>query len=190
MIGRPTNVGMFFDPGICPVMTKNVPTSPRSFMSGSAILNWLIVESSYVMATAASLPSGHLVISVFGAVLRRDRDDGEHAEQKPGVPHKTNSIRLRRGHDDFRIQIECTSFRALSSEMGKRAANWLDRISLVSSEGLRPGDSPTRALARRVVGALRSRGSLAVLPRSAFVRSPLVSSCPTGSLPSTIGERE
>src|SRR6476659_3235209 len=45
---------------------------------------------------------------------------------------------------------------------------------LVSSEGLCPSDSPTRALARRFVGALRSRGSLAVLARSAFVRWPLV----------------
>ena len=33
--------------------------------------------------------------------------------------------------------------------------------TLVYSEGLRPSDSPTRALARRFVGALRSRGSLA-----------------------------
>ena len=66
MIGRPTNVGMFFDPGIWAVITKNVPTSPRSFISGRATLNWLIVESSYVIAAAASLPSGHFVISVFG----------------------------------------------------------------------------------------------------------------------------
>src|SRR5207344_2015018 len=36
---------------------------------------------------------------------------------------------------------------------------------LVSSEGLRPSDSPTRALARRFDGALRSRGSLARLAR-------------------------
>src|SRR5438876_11575946 len=34
--------------------------------------------------------------------------------------------------------------------------------TLVSSEGLRPSDSPTRALARRFAGALRSRGSLAI----------------------------
>ena len=34
------------------------------------------------------------------------------------------------------------------------------------SEGLRPSDSPTRALARRCAGALRSRGSFAVLPRT------------------------
>src|SRR6185295_17898666 len=49
------------------------------------------------------------------------------------------------------------------------------RPLLISSEGLRPSDSPTRALARRAVGALRSRGSLAVLARSAFVRWPLLS---------------
>jgi len=52
--------------------------------------------------------------------------------------------------------------------------NWLDELKRrVSTEGLRPSDSPTPALARRVVGALRSRGSLAVLARSAFVRWPL-----------------
>jgi hypothetical protein len=37
---------------------------------------------------------------------------------------------------------------------------------LVSSEGLRPPDSPTRVLARRFAGALRSRGSLAMLART------------------------
>ena len=41
--------------------------------------------------------------------------------------------------------------------------------ALVLSEGLRPSDSPTRALARRFAGALRSRGSLA-LARSLFMR--------------------
>ena len=40
------------------------------------------------------------------------------------------------------------------------------RPILVSSEGLRPSDSPTRALARRFAGALRSRGSLAMLART------------------------
>src|SRR5262249_13938294 len=35
-----------------------------------------------------------------------------------------------------------------------------------SSEGLRPSDSPTRSLARRFAGALRSRGSLAALVRA------------------------
>jgi YtkA-like len=34
-----------------------------------------------------------------------------------------------------------------------------------SSEGLRPSDSPTRSLARRFAGALRSRGALAALTR-------------------------
>ena len=92
MIGRPTNVGMFFDPGIWAVITKNVPTSPRSFISGRATLNWLIVESSYVMADRGELavrPLGDFGLRTF---LRGDRNDREHAEQKPGVPHGTNSI--------------------------------------------------------------------------------------------------
>src|SRR4029079_14044278 len=38
-------------------------------------------------------------------------------------------------------------------------------ISYLLSEGLRPSNSPTRALAPRFVGALRSRGSLAMLAR-------------------------
>ena len=38
--------------------------------------------------------------------------------------------------------------------------------ALVSSEGLRPSDSPTPGIARRFAGALRSRGSLALLARS------------------------
>src|SRR5262245_42892982 len=37
------------------------------------------------------------------------------------------------------------------------------------SEGLRPSDSPTRSLARRCAGALRSRGSLARLARLAGI---------------------
>ena len=39
------------------------------------------------------------------------------------------------------------------------------------SEGLRPSDSPTRSLARRFAGALRSRGSLALLARALNERS-------------------
>src|SRR6188508_3025746 len=41
----------------------------------------------------------------------------------------------------------------------------MSTISLSYSEGLRPSDSPTRSLARRCAGALRSRGSLATLAR-------------------------
>ncbi len=53
---------------------------------------------------------------------------------------------------------------------GRGAADHAVRVQvrlLVLSEGLRPSDSPTRALARRFAGALRSRGSLAVLARDA-----------------------
>src|SRR5688500_13524294 len=49
---------------------------------------------------------------------------------------------------------------------------------LVSSEGLCPSDSPTRSLARRFDGALRSRGSLAALVRVAICEmrtSPVLS---------------
>jgi len=40
-------------------------------------------------------------------------------------------------------------------------------VFLFIAEGLRPSDSPTRSLARRFAGALRSRGSLAALARAA-----------------------
>src|SRR5260370_41833070 len=39
---------------------------------------------------------------------------------------------------------------------------WRSNDGLVLFEGLRPSNSPTRSLARRFVGALRSRGSLAI----------------------------
>ena len=45
---------------------------------------------------------------------------------------------------------------------------------LVPSEGLRPSDSPTRSLARRFVGAGRSRGSLAALARTAATSGRLM----------------
>jgi hypothetical protein len=52
-----------------------------------------------------------------------------------------------------------------------------DRIVIDSNthyltEGLRPSDSPTRALARRFAGSLRARGSLAALARAARRRRP------------------
>ncbi len=53
------------------------------------------------------------------------------------------------------------------------ATNWATQALILSarepsvlSEGLRPSDSPTRSLARRFAGALRSRGSLATLARA------------------------
>ena len=57
---------------------------------------------------------------------------------------------------------------------------------LVSSEGLRPSDSPTRALARRFVGSLRSRGSLAALASrphaKRFIRCVLVRGLATAAI--------
>ena len=47
--------------------------------------------------------------------------------------------------------------------MPRLPSHW---FPLVLSEGLRPSDSPTRSLARRFAGALRSRGSLAMLART------------------------
>jgi sugar lactone lactonase YvrE len=41
-----------------------------------------------------------------------------------------------------------------------------DCVYRISAEGLRPSDSPTRSLASRFAGSLRSRGSLAVLARA------------------------
>ena len=58
-----------------------------------------------------------------------------------------------------RASIEARRGRLATSRTGSHAP------ILVSSEGLRPSDSPTRALARRSAGSLRSRGSLAALAR-------------------------
>src|SRR5687768_17233798 len=41
---------------------------------------------------------------------------------------------------------------------------------LVLTEGLCPSDSPTRSLARRFAGSLRSRGSVAALPRACHIQ--------------------
>jgi hypothetical protein len=49
----------------------------------------------------------------------------------------------------------------------------LTTLTIVLSEGLRPSDSPTRSLARRFAGALRSRGSLALLARTLQLASGL-----------------
>src|SRR5918911_4785610 len=54
--------------------------------------------------------------------------------------------------------------------------------TLVSSEGLCPSDSPTRALTRRSAGALRSRGSLAALARIVAVEGLCPSDSPTRAL--------
>ena len=51
---------------------------------------------------------------------------------------------------------------------GAQARISLSREELVSSEGRRPSDSPTRALARRGAGSLRPRGSLATLTRAVY----------------------
>ncbi|HVH58545.1 MAG TPA: thiamine pyrophosphate-binding protein [Vicinamibacterales bacterium] len=51
-----------------------------------------------------------------------------------------------------------------------------DVMASILSEGLRPSDSPTRVLARRSAGSLRSRGSLATLARDLLTaaRKPLL----------------
>src|SRR6478672_39609 len=56
-------------------------------------------------------------------------------------------------------------------------------MSALYSEGLRPSESPTRSLARRFAGSLRSRGSLAALVRS-LARED-VDSSPKGFAPRT-----
>src|SRR5262249_8641487 len=65
------------------------------------------------------------------------------------------------------------------------AAEHLGAVHLALSEGLRPSDSPTRALARRFAGSLRSRGSLAALVRDEYVGRARFIHHPRGFAPRT-----
>src|SRR6185295_14502182 len=67
---------------------------------------------------------------------------------------------------------------------GLRRARRDDGNSHHSTEGLRPSDSPTRALARRFAGALRARASLAALVRISL-RSSVAIIQPRGFAPRT-----
>ena len=74
-----------------------------------------------------------------------------------------------RAHASGREHIRQREFRP-DDDTGWLLANPADDVPLQLldlSEGLRPSDSPTRALARRFEGAIRSRGSLAMLARRA-----------------------
>ena len=66
--------------------------------------------------------------------------------------------------DEARISSSVTGGAKLKSGLIFR------HIPSSQSEGLRPSDSPTRALARRFAGSLRSRGSVAALARAEGLR--------------------
>ena len=72
-----------------------------------------------------------------------------------GNPPRWDVVRHDRGDEHFDWVVAC-----MIACMG---AATIMRLS--QSDGLRPSDSPTRALARRFDGALRSRDSLAMLAR-------------------------
>src|SRR5262249_17950584 len=80
-----------------------------------------------------------------------------------------------------------TNLRTIGRERTERARNHEDEHYL--SEGLRPSDSPARALARRFASALRSRGSLAALVRIARSYAWAVLTAITGGSPSTSSDQ-
>ena len=97
---------------------------------------------------------------------RSHAPDGEHRRANLVYPRgfapRTPRHALSRAAAPARSARVARSPCSLASGNGVRFM----RRPPVSSEGLRPSDSPTRALARRCVGALRSRGSLAMLART------------------------
>src|SRR6185503_11387781 len=89
------------------------------------------------------------------------------------------------------VQSACTAYTSYTVAI----ASCDQRRTSISTEGLRPSDSPTRSLARRFAGALRSRGSLATLARSmrwsmsGRFSTAVVSTAPSRSSISTEGLR-
>src|ERR1700752_3877381 len=79
MIGRPAHDARWGEPGMLPVMTKNVAGKRRSLSSGMPMRNWFTEESSKVSETQACLPSCHLVISVRGSSCATSAKDTSNA---------------------------------------------------------------------------------------------------------------
>ena len=123
---------------------------------------------SHRCAAAAVEQAQKLLVFHFGADDRmRCRQVGENAvaDPQPGQPRA--ALRRPRSvgpHLQGRVP-DALSLRADGRLRPDGSGNPRIRQPVVLSEGLRPSDSPTRSLARRGAGALRSRGSLAALAR-------------------------
>src|SRR5437868_2487621 len=61
---RPINLPGYLEPGICPVIMKNVALSFSLSRIGKALLNWLMEPSSNVIETAPVLSPGQRVMIV------------------------------------------------------------------------------------------------------------------------------
>src|SRR5215471_1115886 len=102
-----------------------------------------------------------------------------HAAGLSGTPRTfhTSSARQKASWTTSSASARLWTPNTRVSAATRRPDWWRNRCSLSSiycSEGLRPSDSPTRSLARRFAGALRSRGSLAALVRCGIRRSTQV----------------
>ncbi len=105
---------------------------------------WLLAEPEY----------GEPSCGVRAAAAQPGEVEGEPAGPCPPQHRRA----LRRVHDPA---APGRRRQAPADPHGARQRVLVIRAALVLPEGLRPSDSPTRSLARRYAGALRSRGSLA-----------------------------
>jgi Protein involved in formate dehydrogenase formation len=126
-------------------------------------------------------------LKTFSRVLRRERRPVRHVrrQRQSSRPARRNLRRLRRLSQDGRCRRAFTLSsprHRRSGDDGARHAGNGEGVPAAASqrfqetlvtEGLRPSDSPTRSLARRCAGALRSRGSLARSLATQLVREML-----------------
>ena len=101
----------------------------------------------------------------LGRCVRRRRRGPRRrqSDPRPGSRRRHRPRPRRRVPGQRRAQGGREDLRARQASLGARpgVVGRLSGPRLISTEGLRPSDSPTRSLARRFDGALRSRGSLA-----------------------------
>src|SRR5262249_61998826 len=91
-----------------------------------------------------------------------ERDAVHRAERHAPPPHRGR----RERHLRIELENENREVRGAERAREQRVRQQPQETHIaILPEGLRPSDSPTRSLARRFAGALRSRGSLAALAR-------------------------
>ena len=144
--------------GLYGVMAYTVATRRREFgvrMAFGATAPGLI---RHVLRDGLRVTGTGVVLGLVAGRRRRT------ASLNPALPSaRQRSARHRRyrrhGHHCRDPGVPAPGVARIALRPDDRAAR------LILSEGLRPSDSPTRALTRRFVGALRSRGSLRSLAR-------------------------
>src|SRR5918994_1861020 len=127
-------------------------TLPRAPRRRRAPVTWLV-------RGAHSLPTPRIISPPRGLAPRTPL----HAPSRAASPARSGHVaRSRCSLAPTRI-LDDDSYDIASCRWPEHVADSADHLS---SEGPCPSDSPTPSLARRVAGALRSRGSFAMLTRS------------------------